>query len=109
MFKNNYRGEWAGCSNFSQRVEELRKAHEDFLKVKDLIDDDWKIKSAKRQSNDGEWKVESVKVHKRPRIKISKPKTPREVVVSIFGGKVKMTFAEYKQHGDGMKVLMEIF
>jgi hypothetical protein len=36
-------------------------------------------------------------------------KTPKEVIVSIFGGKVKMTFSEYQQRGKGLKVLMEIF
>lgn len=36
-------------------------------------------------------------------------KTPKEVVVSVFGGKVKMTFAEYQQKGQGLTVLMEIF
>ena len=36
-------------------------------------------------------------------------KTPKEVVVSVFGGKVKMTFTEYQQKGQGLKVLMEIF
>lgn len=49
------------------------------------------------------WKVENAKI-KRPRIV-----KPREVEVSIFGGKVRMTFAEYQQHGQGLKVLMEIF
>jgi hypothetical protein len=34
---------------------------------------------------------------------------PKEVVVKVFGGKVKMTFAEYQQHGKGFTVLMEIF
>lgn len=36
-------------------------------------------------------------------------KTPKEVVVSVFGGKVKMTFTEYQQKGQGLTVLMEIF
>jgi hypothetical protein len=36
-------------------------------------------------------------------------KTPKEVVVSVFGGKVKMTFTEYQQRGQGLTVLMEIF
>lgn len=35
--------------------------------------------------------------------------TPKEVVVNVFGGKVKMTFTEYQQRGNGLKVLMEIF
>jgi hypothetical protein len=36
-------------------------------------------------------------------------KEPKEVIVSVFGGKVKMTFTEYQQRGNGLKVLMEIF
>lgn len=35
--------------------------------------------------------------------------TPKEVEVAIFGGKVRMTFAEYQEHGQGLKILMEIF
>lgn len=34
---------------------------------------------------------------------------PKEVIVSVFGGKLKMTFTEYQQRGQGLKVLMEIF
>lgn len=89
MKQNNYRGEWAGCSNFQEKREELSKAHEEFQR---MLESGWTIKAVKP---------------KRPRI--SKPKTPREVLVSLFGGKVKMTFAEYKQHGSGLKVIMEIF
>ena len=36
-------------------------------------------------------------------------KTPKEVIVSVFGGKVRMTFTEYQEKGLGLKVLMEIF
>ena len=36
-------------------------------------------------------------------------KTPKEVVVSVFGGKLRMTFTEYQQKGQGLTVLMEIF
>ena len=36
-------------------------------------------------------------------------KTPKEVVVSVFGGKVRMTFTEYQRRGKDLKVLMEIF
>lgn len=36
-------------------------------------------------------------------------KEPKEVIVSIFGGKLKMSFTEYQRHGEGLKVLMEIF
>ena len=36
-------------------------------------------------------------------------KDPKEMIVSVFGGKLKMTFTEYQQKGQGLKVLMEIF
>ena len=83
-----YRGEWAGCSNFREKREELNKAHEEFTK---MVADGWQLSIKPR----------------RPRIK--KPKTPREVEVLIFGGKVRMSFAEYQQRGQGLKVVMEIF
>lgn len=34
---------------------------------------------------------------------------PKEVIVSLFGGQMKMTFTEYQERGKGLKVLMEIF
>lgn len=86
---NNYRGQWAGCSNLKEKREELLKAHEEFQK---LLDSGFQLKEIKA---------------KRPRI--TKPKTPRAVEVAIFGGKVRMTFAEYQQRGQGLKVIMEIF
>ena len=89
MKNHNTRSQWAGCSNFHERREELLKAHEEFQK---MLADGWQVTNVKK---------------KRPRIQ--KPKTPKEVEVSIFGGKVRMTFAEYQQHGAGLKVLMEIF
>ena len=42
-------------------------------------------------------------------VKRASDTTPKEVEVAIFGGKVRMTFAEYQQHGQGLKILMEIF
>lgn len=36
-------------------------------------------------------------------------KEPKELIVSVYGGKVKMKFTEYQQYGQGLKVLMEIF
>lgn len=89
MGQDRTRSEWAGCSNFKERREELRKAHEEFQK---MLDNGFEIKEARV---------------KRPRIQ--KSKTPREVLVSILGGKVKMTFEEYQQRGQGFKVIMEIF
>lgn len=89
MGQDRTRSEWAGCSNFKERREELAKAHEEFQR---LLDSGFEIKEVKK---------------KRPRIQ--KSKTPREVLVSIFGGKVKMSFEEYQQRGQGFRVIMEIF
>lgn len=89
MGQDRTRSEWAGCSNFKERREELRKAHEEFQR---LLDSGFEIKEVKK---------------KRPRI--SNHKTPKEVLVSIFGGKVKMSFEEYQQRGQGFRVIMEIF
>lgn len=89
MKQNRIRGEWAGSSHLKERKEELLKAHEEFEK---MLADGWQVANVRK---------------KRPRI--SKPKAPREVEVAIFGGKVRMTFAEYQQRGQGLKVIMEIF
>jgi hypothetical protein len=89
MKQPNIRKEWAGCSNFQEKVKELNEAHQEFLQ---MIADGWQITNVRK---------------KRPRI--SKPKTPRVVEVAIFGSKMRMTFAEYQQHGQGLKVIMEIF
>jgi hypothetical protein len=89
MKQPNIRKEWAGCSNFQEKVKELNEAHQEFLQ---MIADGWQITNVRK---------------KRPRI--SKPKTPRIVEVAIFGSKMRMTFAEYQQHGQGLKVIMDIF
>ena len=89
MKQSNIRGEWAGSSHLTEKKDELLKAHQEFL---NMLANGWQVKETKV---------------KRPRIK--RAKTPREVEVSIFGGKVRMTFAEYQQHGSGLKVIMEIF
>lgn len=79
-----------GSSHNTERLAELKANHEEL----------------QRMLANG-WEITAVKKTKRPRIQ--KPKTPREVEVSIFGGKVRMTFAEYQQRGQGLKVIMEIF
>ena len=89
MKQNKIRGEWAGSSHLAGKKDELLKAHQEFL---DMLANGWQVKEARV---------------KRPRIQ--KPKTPKEVIVSVFGGKLKMTFTEYQEKGQGLKVLMEIF
>ena len=90
MKQNVYRGEWAGCSDLTERRKELLKAHEEFQR---MIDNGYQIKEARV---------------KRPRIK--KETQPRQVVVTLGGTwTVKMTLEEYKQRGDGLKIIMRIY
>ena len=88
MRKNN-RGQWAGCSDFKERREELLKAHEEFKK---MLAEGWQVTNAKK---------------KRPRIQ--KTKTPRKVVISILGNKMTVTYQEYLNRCQGFKIIMEIF
>ena len=80
MKQKNYNGEWAGCSNFKERREELQRNHEEFLKMKDMLDRDWEIKK-------------SCVKHSRPRIKQDKFK----VIITCFGT-MKITIEEYNAH-----------
>ena len=84
-----YRGEWAGCSDLTERRKELSKAHEEFQK---LLDSGYQLKEAR----------------KRPRIK--KERQPRQVVVALGGTwTVKLSFEEYQKRGDGLKIVMKIY
>ena len=90
MKYNNYRGEWAGCSDLTERRKELNKAHEEFQK---MLDNGYQIKEARV---------------KRPRIK--KDRQPRQVVVTLGGEwTVKLSFEEYQKRGDGLKIVMKIY
>ena len=90
MKQNVYRGEWAGCSDLTERRKELTKAHEEFQK---MLDNGYQIKEARV---------------KRPRIK--KDKQPRQVVVTLGGEwTVKLSFEEYQKRGDGLKIVMKIY
>lgn len=79
-----YRGEWAGCSDFQERKEELRRNHEsEELKVlKEKLDAGW------------QGKITGVK-HKRPRIT---KQTENFKVVMVFGKPMKLTIQEYNDH-----------
>lgn len=89
MNNKNYRSQWAGCSNFKERREELLKAHEEFER---MLADGWQVTNAKK---------------KRPRIQ--KAKTPRKVVISVLGNKTTVTYQEYLDRCQGFKIVMEIF
>lgn len=89
MKRSSHRGEWAGCSDFKERREDLLKAHEEFKK---MLAEGWQVTNAKK---------------KRPRIQ--KAKTPRKVVISVFGNKTTVTYQEYLNRCQGFKIVMEIF
>ena len=90
MKQKVYRGEWAGCSDLTERRKELTKAHEEFQR---MLDNGYQIKEARV---------------KRPRIK--KDRQPRQVVVTLGGEwTVKLSFEEYQKRGDGLKIVMKIY
>ena len=89
MKNNQTRGQWAGSSHLKERYDELKKAHEEFQK---MLADGWQVTNAKK---------------KRPRIQ--KTKTPRKVVISVFGNKTTVTYQEYLNRCQGFKIVMEIF
>ena len=90
MKQRIYRGEWAGCSNLTERRRELNKAHQEFQK---LLDSGYEI----------------VSVRKRPRIQ--KEKTPRKVEVSIMNGLVRVIvdFTEWQAHGSVGTIVKRIY
>ena len=90
MKQKIYRGEWAGCSDLTERKKELTKAHGEFQK---MLDNGYQLKEARV---------------KRPRIK--KDRQPRQVVVTLGGEwTVKLSFEEYQKRGDGLKIVMKIY
>ena len=90
MKQKIYRGEWAGCSDLTEKRRELTKAHEEFQR---MLDNGYQIKEARV---------------KRPRIK--KDVQPRQVVVTLGGEwTVKLSFEEYQKRGDGLKIVMKIY
>lgn len=90
MKNHNTRSQWAGCSNFKEKYEELKKAHEEFHK---LLDSGFQITAAKKV--------------KRPRIQ--KAQQPKYVVTLVFGKELKMTIEEYNTRGQGFKKIREIY
>ena len=90
--RQNSKGEWVRSSSTPNRKERLAQ-HEEFLRsdLKRLLDEGFEVVRPKR-----------------PRIK--KEIQPRQVVVSLGGTwTVKLSFEEYKQRGDGLKIVMKIY
>lgn len=94
MKKNNKRVEWAGCSDYNERVMKARQAHDEFIlsELKTMLDNNWKVKQVK----------------KRPRIQ--KPPTPKAVIVSLWGKwTLKLSWEEYCQRGRDLQVKIKIY
>lgn len=91
MHNKPTRSEWAGCSNFKERREELLKAHEEFQR---MLADGWQVTNVRK---------------KRPRIQ--KEKAPRKVEVSIMNGLVKVIvdFTEWQAHGSVGTIVKKIY
>lgn len=77
MDRRNIRGQWAGCSNFKERIAELNVAHEEFQR---LLNSGFKVADAKVK-------------HRRPRVRQSDSK-----VVMVFGKPMKLTMQEFRDH-----------
>jgi len=90
MKNHNTRSQWAGCSNFKEKREELLKAHEEFQKM--LADG---------------YQITAIKKVRRPRIQ--KTQQPKYVVTLVFGRELKMTIEEYNTRGQGFKKVREIY
>ena len=92
MKRPNIRKEWAGCSNFKERRQELLKAHEEFQK---LLDNGYEITAVKKV--------------RRPRI--HREKTPRKVEVSIMSGLIRVIvdFSEWQAHGAIGTIIKKIY
>ena len=85
MNNKNCRGEWAGCSNLKERIDELNRAHEEFI---NLLKNGFKLKDAKVR---------------RPRIR--KPQVCGFKIIITCFGPMKITIEEYNQHCKDFKTL----
>ena len=86
--KQNCKAVKVGSSNHAAWKKDLEDNHK---RLQEMIDGGWNITAAKA---------------KRPRIKA---RTPREVIVQIFGDKMKMSFTEYVSTGRQLRVITEIY
>lgn len=76
--------QWAGCSDFKERRQELLKAHEEFLKMKS---EGFMLTDAK------------VSKPKRPRIHRESVAIPKKVKIQAGFLTVTVEFAEWQAHG----------
>lgn len=83
MKQRVYRGSWAGCSDYQERINSIAEERAKFEKseLKKYLDEDWKIRKATLKP-------------KRPRIKREEPFK----VILVFGKPMKITIEEYNKH-----------
>lgn len=79
MENRKFRGQWAGCSNLTERISELQEAHRHFEQM--VVSGEIKID------------VPTVNKHRRNRIMVEKFKT-----ITIWGKEMKVSIEEYNTH-----------
>ena len=83
--KQHYkRSQWVGCSNFQERINELRQAHEEFVQ-------------------------EFIVATTRRRTRIYKESNPRKVEISVIDIKVTIDFTEWQAHGSIGTIIKRIY
>ena len=86
------RGQWAGCTDLTTKIEELRAAHEQFeaSELKKRLDAGYKVKEARTE---------------RPRIQ----KAPKKVVIKVFNGKITISYRDYIRKCQGFTIITNIY
>lgn len=84
MEKHYKRSQWVGCSNFQERINELRQAHEEFVQ-------------------------EFIVATTRRRPRIYREPNPRKVEISVMDIKVTIDFTEWQAHGSIGTIIKRIY
>lgn len=84
MKQYNKRSQWVGCSNFQERINELRQAHEEFVQ-------------------------EFIVTTTRRRPRIYREPNPRKVEISVMDIKVTIDFTEWQAHGSIGTIIKRIY
>lgn len=86
--KQNCKAVKVGSSDHAAWKKDLEDNHK---RLQEMIDSGWNITAARKS--------------RRSRIKA----TPREVIIEVLGGKVRMSFKDYQRRGHGFKIITEIY
>jgi len=86
MKNHNIRSQWAGCSNFKERYDELKKAHEEFQK---MLADGYQITAVKR--------VRRPRIHKEP--------TPKRIKVQAGFITITVEYADWVANGSVGRII----